>query len=75
MITFTSFPSHSGLHPSDFGATKHYGGLDDDIRMDVDLEDDSAPLSSRVTAPGEPITSSQAFMRYLLLNVLSLIFI
>ncbi|EIM82122.1 uncharacterized protein STEHIDRAFT_65970 [Stereum hirsutum FP-91666 SS1] len=31
--------------------------------MDVDLEDDSAPLSSKVTAPGEPITSSQAFMR------------
>ncbi|KDQ50706.1 hypothetical protein JAAARDRAFT_141473 [Jaapia argillacea MUCL 33604] len=60
MITFTSFPAQ--LDDYDYGATRHPPEVEDDIRMDMD-EDDLDTAGSRLTCPGDYITSSQAFMR------------
>ena len=54
MITFKSFKP-SGFH-SDYDQAED--------TMDVDDENDPGRLASRITCPGEPLTSSQAFMRW-----------
>lgn len=62
MITFSSFPAP----PQDnytFGVQQS-PGLDNDVEMDLNLDDDEFESSGRrLTYPGEAITSSQAFMR------------
>ncbi|GLB43384.1 putative exosome complex exonuclease RRP4 N-terminal region [Lyophyllum shimeji] len=62
MITFTSFPV-----PADDtynGAHSHHPDVSEDVLMDLD--DDQDPLEaggSKLTYPGESLTSSQAYMR------------
>ena len=69
MITFASFVAP----PEDLHAlerARHYRGVDDDDDdddgdMDLDLDDDDEFTSgSKLTCPGETLTSSHAFMRY-----------
>ena len=60
MITFTSFPpprDSYGYAPAKF--------VPDDDAMDVDFDDEEEDFDSgsKLTCPGEPITSSQAYMR------------
>ncbi|KAH9943816.1 exosome complex exonuclease rrp4 [Amylocystis lapponica] len=64
MITFASFPvSQQDFRPP-FGTTKHHPAVEDDIDMDVGLDDtDFDDGGHKLTYPGEPLTSSQAFMR------------
>lgn len=59
MISFASFPSTFEASTS----TRHHPEVEDDIGMDLD-EDDFEENVQRLTVPGEPITSSHAFMRY-----------
>lgn len=59
MISFASFPSTFEASTS----TRHHPDVEDDIGMDLD-EDDFEENVQRLTVPGEPITSSHAFMRY-----------
>ena len=66
MITFASFPVSTdnggvGAH-SEQRRRAQYAHGDDDELMDLD-EDERSGGGSRLTYPGEPITSSQAFMR------------
>jgi len=59
MISFTSFPPSSG-ESFGYGSAKF---VDEDA-MDVDFDDEEDfDSGSKLTCPGEPITSSQAFMR------------
>ncbi|GBE86532.1 exosome complex exonuclease rrp4 [Sparassis latifolia] len=60
MVTFTSFPI---LHEngSDYSVTRHHPDVED--HLDINMEDDFEEGSHKLTFPGEPITSSQAFMR------------
>lgn len=62
MITFASFPATSEASGS-YGATRHHPDVEDDVHMDLD-EDDFEEGVQRLTVPGESITSSHAFMRY-----------
>ena len=61
MVTFASF-----VPPLD--ESYGHGGAryvpDDGDDMDMDLDDDDFAAGSRLTCPGEPLTSSHAFMRY-----------
>ncbi|KZT21199.1 exosome complex exonuclease rrp4 [Neolentinus lepideus HHB14362 ss-1] len=61
MITFTSFPSPPQT-TAGHGRTKHHPAVEEDVAMDLD-EDELSPGGSRLTCPGDSITSSQAFMR------------
>lgn len=62
MVDFTSFPSSSGrLHTA--GSANLHPDMTDDAYMNVDLDDDFEMNPSKLTCPGEPLTSSQAFMR------------
>ena len=54
MISFTSFPSH--------GQTGHYPSVNEDL-MDLDDFEDFESKGSKLTWPGEYLTSSQAYMR------------
>jgi exosome complex component RRP4 len=56
MITFASFPASSD---NTFDRTRHHPDLD--ILMDDD--DDFEAGGSKLTCPGEGLTSSSAFMR------------
>ncbi len=62
MISFASFPSTSEASAS-YANTRHHPEVEDDVGMDLD-EDDFEENVQRLTVPGEPITSSHAFMRY-----------
>jgi exosome complex component RRP4 len=57
MISFTSFPSHA-----DYGQTVHHPSVKEDL-MDVDDLEDLEAKRSKLTWPGEYLTSSQAYMR------------
>lgn len=57
MISFASFPV--SLQDETQQLTRHHPDVEDDIDMDEDWEEGSP----RLTSPGEPLTSSQAFMR------------
>jgi hypothetical protein len=59
-VTFTSFPR---VHRQD--GPIHAVELDDDDDYDMELEDAGENLGagSRLTCPGETLTSTQAFMR------------
>ncbi|OCH86614.1 exosome complex exonuclease rrp4 [Obba rivulosa] len=63
MISFASFPSSSHDF-SDYSTTRHHPDVEDDIAMDFDLEDgDFEDATQKLIVPGEPLTSSHAFMR------------
>ena len=62
MISFASFPSTSEAYGG-YGSTRHHPDVEDDMHMDLD-EDDFEENAQRLTVPGESITSSHAFMRY-----------
>lgn len=53
MISFTSFPRRDHLVESE--------SVDEEDNMEIDEFD--TPSTSRVTVPGEYLTSSQTFMR------------
>lgn len=57
MIAFTSFSVPSDDDPMGYSATKHHP----DVLMDLD--DDFEVGGSKLTCPGESLTSAQAFMR------------
>lgn len=61
MITFTSFPNA----PDPFSARDDHAAdyLPDPEYMDVDSDDEHNAGSSKLTCPGETITSSHAYMR------------
>ncbi|TFY72443.1 hypothetical protein EVG20_g552 [Dentipellis fragilis] len=61
MITFTSFPVAPDPYLARNDDAADY--LPDSDYMDVDLEEESDAGSSKLTCPGESITSSHAFMR------------
>ena len=60
MIVFTSFPQPLDHSPA-YAAAKNHKDADDDALMDLD--DDFGSSDSRLTCPGESLTSAQAFMR------------
>ena len=66
MISFTSFPVK--LDSNDYGYTRHHAGIQDDDLMDLDVDDLLGTDGSRLTCPGELLTSSQAYMRCGLFN-------
>ncbi|KZT70771.1 hypothetical protein DAEQUDRAFT_667315 [Daedalea quercina L-15889] len=57
MISFASFPVSLQNETQDL--TRHHPNVEDDIDMDEGFEEGI----HRLTSPGEPLTSSQAFMR------------
>lgn len=65
MFTFTTFPSQQ---PDAAGDTTRHFPDDDELAMEVDDDEDDelglGGLRAKLTSPGEPLTSSQAFMRY-----------
>ncbi|KAH9946041.1 exosome complex exonuclease rrp4 [Epithele typhae] len=60
MISFSSFPSTSDVSGG-YSKTRHHPDVEEDVLMED--EDDFEGAVYRLTVPGEPITSSQAFMR------------
>jgi exosome complex component RRP4 len=54
MISFTSFPGHE--------QTGHHPSVNEDL-MDLDDLEDFEAKGSKLTWPGEYLTSSQAYMR------------
>ena len=69
MITFTSFPKPKD--PFSYAPSKFSTMGENDMDIDVyeDDEDDGEDFDSgaKLTCPGEPITSSHAYMRCVLL--------
>lgn len=61
MIAFTSFPVSSDELSTGYSTTRHHPDVEADISMDLD--DDFEAGGSKVTYPGESLTSAQAFMR------------
>ena len=59
-ISLASFPADA---KDTYASTRHHPDVEEDVRMDLD-EDDFDEGMHRMTVPGEPITSSHAFMRY-----------
>ncbi|TFK28642.1 exosome complex exonuclease rrp4 [Coprinopsis marcescibilis] len=58
MISFTSFPTQ----PEDaYRTVRRYNDDEDDAMMDLD--DENGPSSSKLTCPGETLTSSHDYMR------------
>jgi exosome complex component RRP4 len=60
MISFTSFPAR--FEDTNFTQTRHHPDVEDDF-MELDEHDFDSP-GSRLTCPGESLTSSQAYMRW-----------
>ena len=63
MITFASFaPPPDDLYGH--GAiTTHHPEVEDEADMDIDFDDEEFASGSKLTCPGETLTSSHAFMR------------
>lgn len=66
MFTFTSFAVRQGNNDY-LTAARHHPDVEDDIDSDVDMEDEdefgAGSSRSKLTTPGEMLTSAQAFMR------------
>jgi exosome complex component RRP4 len=60
MIAFLSFPLPS-VNTEGYGVARHHPDVEEDVLMD--LEDDIEAGGSKLTCPGESLTSAQAFMR------------
>ena len=70
MISFASFPSTSEGSGS-YTSTRYHPKIEEDeVGMDLD-EDDFEEGTQRLTVPGESITSSHAFMRYVPMTLCS----
>lgn len=63
MVTFASFPATIS-YDAYTADSKVRRETDDDMEMDLDFDDEDFSSGSRLTCPGETITSSQSFMRY-----------
>ena len=61
MISFASFPSKS--HEITYEEARHHPNVKDDLMEFEDYEDFESS-GSRLTCPGESLTSSQAYMRF-----------
>ena len=59
MISFTSFPNHTEL--TNYGQIRRHP-LNEDL-MDLDDLENLEGKESKLTCPGEYLTSSQAYMR------------
>lgn len=64
MITFASFAAPPDDLYGHGTATTHHPDVDDDADMDLDFDDEEFASGSKLTGPGETLTSSHAFMRY-----------
>jgi len=60
MFKVTSYPIRTDSQPT---YTKHHPDVEHDILMDLD-ENDENDVFDRISSPGEILTSSHAFMRY-----------
>ncbi|KAG6841458.1 hypothetical protein C0991_010883 [Blastosporella zonata] len=61
MIAFTSYPAQ---FDETYNASRHHPDVkNEDIMMDLDDDQDFEPGGSKLTYPGESLTSSQAYMR------------
>jgi exosome complex component RRP4 len=60
MIAFVSFPAPSA-NTEAYGVLRHHLDVEEDALMDLD--DDVETGRSKLTCPGESLTSAQAFMR------------
>lgn len=67
MITFTSFPKPKD--PFSYTQSKFSTGDENDVDIDIedDGEDEDFDSGTKLTLPGEPVTSSHAYMRCVLL--------
>ena len=65
MIAFAPFPTAQDQDSVAYDSTRHPDILDDDEDyMNLDFEDEDCTSGSKLTCPGESITSSHAFMRF-----------
>ena len=67
MIAFASFPPPpDDVHARDGVRHRREAVVDDDDEydMELDFDDDDFASGSKLTCPGETLTSSHAFMRY-----------
>lgn len=62
MIAFASFSVSLHDNELNYGASTHHPDVEDDFDMD-EQDDEFADVGRKSTCPGEPLTSSQAFMR------------
>lgn len=62
MIAFTSFPVSSDELSTGYSTTRHRSDVEADIS--TDLDEDFEAGGSKVTYPGESLTSAQSFMRW-----------
>jgi exosome complex component RRP4 len=60
MITFTSFPVPSDYNTPGYGTARHRPDVEEAL---MDLDDDFEVGGSKLTCPGEYLTSAQGFMR------------
>ena len=60
MIAFTSFPAQ--FSQSSYDQTRHHPDAEDDL-MELDTFEDFATQGTKLTCPGESLTSAQAYMR------------
>lgn len=63
MISFASFPAQSD-YDTRYGSARHHPDVAEDVFMDLDAGEDFETGEHKLTCPGEFITSSQAYMRY-----------
>lgn len=63
MIAFTSFPTQPVDYSGDYGSVRHHPDVVDDVSMDLDDDDAFEAGGSKLTCPGESLTSSLEYMR------------
>lgn len=65
MVTFASFPTSRTDGVYGYDRPRHPDSVDDeDEYMHDDFQDEDFASGSKLTCPGEALTSSHAFMRY-----------
>ena len=65
MVTFASFPTPRTDSAHGYDRPRYSNtGEDDDNDMNEEFQDEDFASGSKLTCPGETITSSHAFMRY-----------
>lgn len=67
MISFVSFPARNETL-GNYDVGPRHPAEDDGMDMDLDEDEFSGPGTSKVTCPGEALTSAQDFMRYVSLR-------
>lgn len=61
MIAFTSFPTPLDNNSDGYESSRPHPNVEDDALMDLDDEFETG--GSKLTCPGESLTSAQAYMR------------